>query len=114
MSEASIEIAVPATEQTPVRMLQVTVTDTSGEPLAAATVRLAMEGHGTFKASEWVTEYEDVTDEQGNVFSQWFEFPNYDPRRELKSRVKASCALPNSQVHLVDLHAQGGVRFRMV
>jgi hypothetical protein len=116
MAESSIEIVIPETSSEEYgRLLVATVTDLPlGIPLAGAPVRFRIEGHGTFDVSQWVTEVELITGDEGDASVEWFEFPRYRPRRALRAVVRASCDLANSDVRLVDMHAQGSVRVQLL
>ena len=111
MPSASIEITVSTTDEERPRMLQVSVKDEAGLPVKGLEIHLAIAGHGSFEASQWVTAQKAVTNAEGCAFTEWWEFPRYQPRRDLKSRVEASCQVSGYEVRIVDLDKQGGIRF---
>ena len=112
MSECINEISVSETEAERPRMLRVAVRDAlSWEPLIGAKVRFTIEGDGTLEASQTVTQYDCLTDDQGHAFATWWEYPRYLPRRELHSVVRAECAVADAEIALTNLDSTGSVKF---
>lgn len=93
MGHAQMDIHVPATATLqPPKMLAARVTDPrNGVPVKGVTVELKIEGHGTFESGQYTTERTAVTDENGEARFEWWEFPIYEPRRELNAVIHAEC-----------------------
>ena len=78
----------------------VAVVSQGGLPLSNATVLFRVEGHGTLDAFTDKKEEEQQTNEDGQAFSTWWEYPRYRPRRELKASLTASCETGGAAVSL--------------
>ncbi len=102
MSETGFAIHIPTESQRVwSTLILVTVTDgVSGQPLSGARVHLSIDGDGTFKAALHETEEDVVTDDNGQAFCIWYEYPIYDPRRDLNSTIHTSCTVANAEVDL--------------
>lgn len=102
MSETDFGIHIPTESQRVwSTLILVTVTDAvSGEPLSGAKVHLSIEGDGTFKLALHETQEDVVTDDNGQAFCIWYEYPIYNPRRDLNSTIHASCTVANAEITL--------------
>ncbi len=102
MSETNFGIHIPSDSQRVwSTLIQVTVTDgVSGEPLSGAKVHLSIDGDGTFKLALHETEENVETDDNGQAFCVWYEYPIYRPQRDLNSTIHASCTIANAEVRL--------------
>lgn len=101
MAEASLEIAIAAdAEEELGRKLEVIIRDSTGEPLADSQVYLTIEGDGTFDAPRHITEIVCESNQDGQAYAIWNEFPRYQPRRALRSTVRARCDAVGSQISI--------------
>ncbi len=104
MAEDSLEIAIAAdAEEELGRILKVLVQDSTGDPIGYSKVYLTIEGEGTFDAPRHVTQVLSVSNHDGEVYAIWNEFPRYDPRRAVKSTIRARCDVAGSHISIADL-----------
>ncbi len=108
-----IEIAADAGEDLG-RILVALVRDSNGEPLADCKVELSIEGDGTFHAPRHVIQVELVSNQNGEIYEIWYEYPRYEPRRALKSTVWARCDAPGIQISIADIFEPGLHRYRQL
>lgn len=112
MSEL-VTIDIPTTEpEGRGRYLLATVAGADGQPVAGASVHFRVDGHGSFNPSQHMAAVEIPTNKGGQAMASWWEYPRYQPRRDLRSEVSASCDVPDCIIKLLDLHASGGLRTR--
>ncbi len=115
MAEDSLEIVIAADAGEDLgRILVALVRDSNGEPLADCKVDLTIEGDGTFHAPRHVTQVELVSNQNGEIYEIWYEFPRYEPRRALRSTVRARCDAPGSQISIADIFEPGLHRYRQL
>ena len=101
MAEAQYDISLEADSNVVGIGFRVTVRDEAWEPLQGADVHLRIEGNGTFATGGLVeTDVTAFTDDAGSVMVNWWEYPLYRPRREIRSVLTARCDFAACEVIL--------------
>ena len=108
MATSLIEISISGTqpEGSRVRALRARVADAAGRPVEGALVEFRLAGNGTFDPREHRTTVASTTDEKGEAWATWWEFPRYNPRQPLHAAVTVSCE-PAARLTIDDANAIG-------
>ena len=85
---------------------------TAAKPRGDVQVVFKIDGDGSLNAAAEVKQLHESTNSAGQVLFEWWEYPKYEPGRELRSRVVASCPDEDVTLGLSLVLTSGGVEFK--
>ncbi len=102
MPSTSLTIRVSRREADRPRLLQARAFN-GATPVEGLTLRLKVDGNGSFADEAELRSRELVTPADGTIIFQWYEWPRSGPARDFVSWVTAAWEADSVQVHLEDL-----------